>query len=85
MSMRIDPEEMRAFQHREEHGHLPDDVYIPGPEDDPSDPDTLEIIEHVIEGYDMNNRKRAEERMRRRLSVLENLLTEHGIEIPEEH
>lgn len=82
--MLIDPEEMRAFQYREEHGHLPDDVYIPGPEDDLSDPDTREVIAHVIEGYDINNRKRADERQRIRIATLENLLAEHGIEIPEE-
>lgn len=85
MSMRIDPEEMRAFQHREEHGYLPDDVYIPGPEDDLSDPDTREVIAHMIEGYDITNRRRAEERQRIRIATLENLLTEHGIEIPEEN
>lgn len=85
MSLYVDPEYMRAFQYREENGYLPDDVYVPTPEDDLSDPDTLEIIEHVIEGYDEANRRRAEERQRIRIATLESLLTEHGIDIPEEN
>lgn len=85
MSLYVDPELMRAFQHQEETGYLPDDVYIPGPEDDMSDPDTREVIEHVVEGYDIANRRRWEERQRVRIATLERLLTEHGIEIPEEN
>lgn len=85
MSLYMDPEHMRAFQHQEETGYLPDEVYIPGPEDDLSDPDTLEIIEHVIEGYDITNRKRHEQRQRERIFVLEATLREHNIEIPEEY
>ena len=85
MSLHVDREYMRHFQHQEETGHPPDDVYIPGPEDDLSDPDTLEIIEHVIEGYDIANRKRHEQRQRERISLLEDVLRENNIEIPEEY
>lgn len=84
MSLHVDPEYMRAFQFREENGYLPDDVYVPGPEDDPHDPEQQEIIALTIERYDVTNRKRREERQRARIATLENLLTEHGIEIPEE-
>lgn len=84
MSLHVDPDYMRSFQFQEENGYLPDDVYIPSPEDDLSDPDQREVIAHVIEQYDVNNRKRAEERQRHRIAALEHLLTKHGIEIPEE-
>jgi hypothetical protein len=79
----MDMTEMRAFQYREENGYLPDDVYIPTEEDDLSDPEQLEIIEHVMDGYRLTNERRQAERDHIRISVLEQLLTEHGIKIPE--
>jgi hypothetical protein len=79
----MDYTEMRAFQYREENGILPDEVYTPTEEDDLSDPEQVEIIEHVMDGYRLTNEKRRAERDRIRISVLEQLLTEHGIEIPE--
>lgn len=84
MSLHMDPEYMRAFQFQEENGYLPDDVYLPGPEDIPFDPGQQEVVALTVERYDAANRKRAEERQRIRIASLENLLTEHGIEIPEE-
>lgn len=83
MSLHVDPDAMRSFQHREETGYLPDDVYLPTGEDDPYDPDQQEITALVVEQYNANNRKRWEQRTRDRITALESLLTEHGIEIKE--
>lgn len=79
----MDTTEMRAFQHREETGYLPDEVYVPTEEDDRFDPEQAEIRELVIEQYTLTNAQRREERARDRINALEQLLTEHGIEIPE--
>jgi hypothetical protein len=79
----MDLSEMRAFQFREENGYLPDEVYIPTDEDDPWDPEQREIITLVMEGYAVTNEARRAERARIRISILEQTLREHGIEIPD--
>jgi hypothetical protein len=79
----MDMTEMRAFQYREENGYLPDEVYVPTEEDDPYDPEQREIVALVVEGYRLTNEQRRAERDRIRISTLEQLLTENGIEIPE--
>ena len=81
--MTIDYSEMRAFQHREENGFLPDEVYIPAPEDDLSDPEQLEIVNLVMDQFARTNERRREERARIRIAVLEQALRENGIAIPE--
>lgn len=78
----MDASEMYAMQYREENGFLPDEVYVITDEDDLSDPDEREIIEHVMDGYRITNERRHADRAQIRISVLEQLLTEHGIEIP---
>lgn len=77
-------DEMRIRRHREECGRLPDEVFYLTAEDDPMDPDQVEIINHVRETYDRNNRGREEERQRIRESVLISLLKENGIEVPDD-
>jgi hypothetical protein len=79
----MDATEMFAFQYREENGYLPDEVYIPTDEDDFSDPDQREIITMVMEQYRLTNEARRADRDRQRIASLEQLLTDHGIEIPE--
>jgi hypothetical protein len=79
----MDTTEMRAFQFREENGYLPDEVYTPTDEDDLSDPEQREIVELVMEGYRQTNEQRRAERDRARITSLEQLLTENGIEVPE--
>ena len=74
----------RSFSYREKNGHLPDDIYRPGPEDDPLDPDQQEIRSLVEEGYAHNNAKRRDERLRTENRVLRELLEENGIEVPDE-
>jgi hypothetical protein len=77
----LDYTEMRAMQVREETGELPDEVYFPTAED--LDPDSWETAEMVMEQYALTNEQRRDCRARRRISVLEQALIEHGIEIPE--
>jgi hypothetical protein len=84
MSMNIDREEMRAFQYREEHGHLPDEQFVMTEQDGPLDPEQLEIVALVNESYAETNRRRREERDRGRIAALESLLAANGIDIPEE-
>lgn len=79
----MDYTEMRAFQHREETGYLPDETYIPTAEDDYFDPEQAEIRDLVIKQYAQTNAERRDERARNRISILEQALTEHGIEIPQ--
>jgi hypothetical protein len=78
----IDYDEMRAFQVHEETGELPDEVYSATAEDG-DDPDSWEIAKLVMEQYALTNEQRRDCRARRRISVLEQALIEHGIEIPE--
>jgi hypothetical protein len=75
---------MRSFQHREETGHLPDDVYLPTDEDDMSDPETREIIEVVQEQYARNNANRREEALRNENAALRQVLEENGIDVPDD-
>jgi hypothetical protein len=79
----MDHTEMRAMQYREETGYLPDEQYIPTDEDDPFDPERAEIQGMVMEQYAATNTRRREQRNRDRIALLEQLLTEHGIELPE--
>jgi hypothetical protein len=79
----MDASEMRAMQYREENDHLPDEQYVPTDEDDLWDPEQREIIEHVMDDYTVTNERRRASREGIRISVLEDLLTLHGIEIPE--
>jgi hypothetical protein len=83
VSLYVDPEYMRHLQFQEENGYAPDDVYMPTRED-LDDPDHDEVAALVIEGYDIANRKRYEQRQRDRISLLEAVLRENNIEIPEE-
>lgn len=75
---------MRSFQHREETGRLPDDVYYPTSEDDQFDPDQIEIREAVMEQYAQNNAHRREETLRHENAALRSMLEENGIEVPDE-
>lgn len=77
----LDYTEMRAFQVREETGELPDEVYYPTAED--MDPDSWEIAEMVMEQYAATNEQRRADRDRRRISMLEDMLVDAGITVPE--
>lgn len=79
----MDHNEMRAMQHREETGYLPDEVYVPTAEDDPYDTEQAEIRAAVTEDYAATNRRRAAQRSRDRIAVLEQALADAGVEIPE--
>lgn len=78
-----DYEEMRAFQVREETGHLPDEQLILTEEDDLSDPDQREVLTLVAEQYAITNCSRREARLCRENDRLRALLAEHRIEIPD--
>lgn len=78
----MDACEMRAFQFREAHGYLPDDVYNPTAED-LTDPDHNEIAALVVQRYAVENAERRESRMRAEIDTLRQLLAENGVEVPD--
>lgn len=75
-------EHARTFKHREETGYAPDDVYVPGAEDF-LDSDHHEITNLVVEQYAHDNMERRESALRDRVTELESVLRENGIESPE--
>lgn len=74
----MDYTEMHAMRYREENGYLPDEIYYNDGED--TDP---EIAQLVSEQYAATNEKRRAERDQDRISVLEQLLRDNGIKVPE--
>lgn len=76
----MDASEMRAMQHREETGYLPDEQYTPDAEDDPFDPEQAEIRAMVIEQYTATNTDRRIQHAHDRIAELEALLAANGID-----
>lgn len=74
----------RSFYYRETHGHLPDDVFHPGPEDDPWDPDQQEVRALVEEQYAENNARRREETLRNENAALRQIIEDNGLPLPED-
>lgn len=71
-------------QNWESLGHGGDMVYIPGPEDDMSDPDSVEIINMVQESYHRQNVDRRERELRTQNDSLRELLEAHDIAVPDD-
>lgn len=88
--MRVDPEEMRDWQYREENpGYEREIAYMPN-YSNPDNPDYInpedrdpELDEMVHEIYARDNAGRRERNHRTEVAGLRGLLEEHGIEIPD--
>jgi polynucleotide 5'-kinase involved in rRNA processing len=79
----MDQTEMRAMQFREENGYLPDEVFVFTDEDDYDDPDQRETIDLVLENYAATNAARRQERAWNRIAVLEQMLRDNNLPIPD--